>query len=299
MQAIIIQKNKRDKMGATLGHMLVFDYDVGTKKIQVQQDSIDYQASEVWKKANKNCPLNDGQTVIRIAQIMGVLKPEARALGALADQITNLQLKCQLNRQPEHQFDFQATEFPYYFSFKLNGEETQVYIWDHLSDDEDDGKPNDKNGKTYKIVPAGTKLIFDSESIWFVRDTNNFYVETDAVKFAANFASSKFIVLAEDTEMIDFADEIIGGPEEKRYLNIPGYEPTSFVQLAKLIENAQPYAGDDSIQIDIKAQDSAAFEKIFDKAKETLMAGILAYQLAKDPLVEQDPLIQSFNFEAK
>ncbi len=295
MADFLNQKAKEQKrMGATLGHMIVLDYDVDTGKVEFQRDSIDFQASEVWKKANKNWPLSEGQTIVRITQIMGVVSPEARSLGAKADQIMDLQLKCQLNREPEHQFDFQATEFPYYLSFNLDDKRTEVYLWDHLPSDVEDGKPNETNGKTYKTVPAGTKLIFDAEPFWVDRESNNFYLETDAVKFAANLASSKFIILSEDTEMIDFENEIIMNPGEKRYFIVPGYEPTSFAQLAKLIENAQPYAGDASIPIEMKDESSETLENCLSMAEKRLMPGILAYHLAKDPLVEQDPFVELF-----
>lgn len=274
-------------MGQTLGHLVVMDYHVKERKTKLHLDSIDFGAVGHWEKADRVFPLKPDRTVIRIVQIVGVTAPEAKVFGPSANQITNVQLQLELNRPPEHSFDFSATQFPYAIMFTHDGENVQVFLIDHMSLKATDNAL-EVNGKVLALVPAGTKLIFDKTTL-LMRSANNFYVETPALKFASHLRSCRYIVLEQDTQMVDFTRQ-----SNSPFTETVGYEPISIQQMNHLIQNSQPYSSDQSWQNLEFSELEAEGRQLLALGEKSLIPGMLAFLLNRDPELEHNELVKFF-----
>lgn len=279
-------------MGATLGHLIVYNYDVEAKDLTVAKDSIDFEGDpqeRAWSKAKKNWPILEEKLTIRIVQILGVLEPEYRVFGDTKSQITDVHIETQERLLHERL----AAQFPYMMTFRLAGKKKRVFINDFLRDPEESVLTH---GKKLTTVPAGTKLICQSPD-WIDLGNNNFFLETEAVHFAAEFVGTQVVVLEQDTEMVDCSNET--WDDGKPILpGLVGYEPASFSQMHKLLRNSKRFNAKDVSGVTMD-QMSPFGQFLLAAVHTQLVIGVFLFMITKDPSLETNlkPLMKKMKYK--
>lgn len=279
-------------MGATLGHLVVYNYDVEAKDLTVAKDSIDFNGDfqeRAWSKAQKNWPIPEEKLTIRIVQILGVLEPEYRVFGDTKSQITDVHVDTQ-ERILHEQL---SAHFPFMMTFRLAGKKKRIFINDFMRDPEESILTH---GKKLTTVPAGTKLICQSPD-WFELGMNNFFLETEALHFAAEFVGTQVVVLDRDTEMIDCSNET-WDDGQPILPGLVGYEPTSFSQMYKLLQKSKRFNAKDVSGVTMD-QMSPFGQFLLAFVHSKLVIGVFLFMITKDPSLEANlkPLMEKMNYK--
>lgn len=222
-------------MGAGMGRMRVYDLDLDSRKLEVHEIAIDMEVNEPWALAEKRRPLDLEKTTFRILSIFMVSQPEIKIFGKRADEITQIVLrseKTEVEWGPNQVEDW----LPIHLRWKLCGVKDQIYVLDAFvpeKTEESEEIPGEEPGRLVLVtIPAGTKLVAEKKISWDSLHSNNFYVESDATKYAAD-GGQRVIVLSEDMQFN--ADTF--WPGENTVL-----EATSYKQLDELYSVSRLYA---------------------------------------------------------